>query len=407
MAEKKRNSIKDYLDVKKNAFLYSSSILLIVVVFLVGYIYIFATVDQISTAILDMDHQSTSQTITRQFIENEKFDVQYQVNDTGSLQDLIKDKKVDIGFVIPPGLSDDIKRQKGADVLLMVDGTNYIIANSASAKAMEIVETMNVGISIQTLQGKGMVPYQANNMARTIQLEKNTLFNPTNNYSYYLTFGLLGAAAFSFLMSSSGISFIRHLQDGAVTKKRVAALMAVFTGIATLAINGMYLIGIGFFHLPNNGNYLDVFVLTILYSLLIVTFGFFLAMFLKDEVKILQATVFVVTPLFFITGFSWPISQIPEILKPLTWLTPMSPFLHGVRSTLIMGGDLQYILKDLEWLGALVIGFVPLFFTVFWYQNRDVKMVKEKSTGKEKNVNSKDKSINSFPSSNKSIFHHG
>lgn len=350
----------------KNQTLFGNSALLLLVVLLIGFLYAAGAVDRIPTALLDLDNSSTSRTVIRQFQENDKFYIE-QVQNYPELQALFKKGSIKAALVIPPGFSRDIKGQKGAEILLLVDGSNYIIANTAYAKANEMLLTINGGISIKTLEGKGLLPFEAENVAQLVGFEEQLLYNSQNNYSYYLTYGILGAGAFSLLMSAIGVTFARRYR--AQNIKETAAGLLVFSAVAVAALNMAYLAAITVFKLPSRAGYGYFFGLTVFYGMLIACYGLLLATVAKEEVRAMQFSVFFVTPLFFVTGYTWPAQQIPFYLLPLHYLCPMSPFVNGVRAVLVMGAGWAGAAKYYSWLLAQLLFYLPLSL---WLYHRPV-----------------------------------
>lgn len=342
----------------KNGILIFNVCCLVVLAFLIGYIYDMGVLSQIPTAILDLDHTSKSELIAKQFAESDKFDVN-RVSDYPRLKSDIKEGKATVGVVIPPGFSRDLRYQNGAEVLFVIDGTNYIVANTAFAKGNEILQTVNGGISLEILKGKGMLPAEAKKVVQPIVLGQKILYNENYNYAYYLSYGVCSAGIFSLLMTSMAITMSRQRDKKRFGGKELTAKIIVFGLFACIVTNIVFFLLQVAFKLPARGNFLNFFGLTFVYGFLIAAFALLLFTAAVTPLRIFQLTVFFATPLFFVTGYTWPLQSMPEILKPLYYLCPMTPFLNGARAALVMGADWTVALRYTVWQLIQVVIYLP------------------------------------------------
>ncbi|MDS1029664.1 ABC transporter permease [Bacillota bacterium LX-D] len=350
---------RELTNFQENKMVLLNMLFTITVVFLIGFVYSAAVVDEIPAGIVDLDHTSLSKNIVRQFTENNKFQTT-TISNYAALNQLLKTDQVDVGIVIPPGLTEEIKKQQGGKMLLIVDGTNYIVANSAYVKANEILLTMNGGITLQTLEGKGILPAEAEKLVQNIQFKQKLLYNPTNNYSYYLTYGIIATGIFSLMMTASAITLAqKFLKHGKASSKELLASMIVFAIFVALSLNICFLTAGFYFSLPLE-NYQGFLPISIGAAMLVAILGVLLFVLARNELAIFQAGVFFSTTFIFITGFTWPVQSFPPFLLPIYYLCPLSPILNGIRASLIMGLDSAYLVKYFIWLGCLIVLYLPL-----------------------------------------------
>lgn len=359
----------------KNSFdriLISNAFFLVVLVLFIGLVYQKGVLDQMDMVLVDQDQTSTSRLVARQLADNEKLRVSY-AGDYSYAADALKKGETVAGVVIPSGLAEAVKSKQGGEILLVVDGANYIVANSVYAKVNEILLSINGAISLETLSGQGFLPAEANKIVQSIKLDQIILYNPDYNYSYYLSYGLFGAGIFSLAMSAFALSLCKSRQAKVFYFKELAAKTFAFTAFICVLINVLYLFAQIVFRLPSQGIFLLFFILTIGYSLLIAAFGVILFAIACQEERIFQLGVFFATTLFFTTGYTWPLQSMPEIIKPLYYLNPLTPFTNGVRACLVMGAGWgvmgKYIFSQL----VLVAVYLPAGFYIRRYKERDIK----------------------------------
>lgn len=354
---------REFIAIIKNKILMFNAIFLMILILFIGLVYQKGVLDRMDMVIADLDQTSTSRLVVRHFSDNEKFHVSF-LDSYSSVMDALEKGRALAGVVIPPGLSEAVKSKKGAEVLLLIDGTNYIAANSAYAKANEILYSLNGGITIKILEGSGILPAEAANIAQAIQMKQKVLYNPNYNYAYYLDYGLFGAGIFSLVMSAFALSLFRDHRKNLLSLRAMAARGMVFCLLISVMINMLFVFGGTVFHLPMAGSYLTFYILTLGYGLLITVFGVILFLITRAEEEIFQLSVFFATTVFFTTGYTWPLQSIPTLLKPIYYLNPLTPFLNGSRACLVMGAGWGVMGKYILWQFALA----GLFFFISFLQ---------------------------------------
>jgi ABC-2 type transport system permease protein len=91
---------------------------------------------------------------------------------------------------------------------------------------------------------------------------------------------------------------------------------------------------------PIAGSPLLAFVITLLGALCAVNLGIFLSTFARTEFQIVQFIPLVIVPQGLLSGIFWPVDSLPELLRPIARLMPMTYGIDGLREVLIKGSDL-------------------------------------------------------------------
>ncbi|MEL7564763.1 MAG: ABC transporter permease [Dehalobacterium sp.] len=338
-----------------------NALFLLLLVLFIGSVYQKGVLRQMDLMVVDLDQTSTSRLVTRQFAESEKFRVSF-AGGYGAATEALKKGHAVAAVVIPAGLTEAVKSKQGGEILLLVDGTNYIIANSVYSKANEILLSINGGIALKTLAGLGFLPDEAAQTVQSLNLEQKILFNPSYNYSYYLSYGLCGAGIFSLAMSAFALSLLRSTQEKRIFLKELAAKTTVFCLFIFAVINLLFFLLHMVFGLPAAGSLAIFFPLTMGYSLLIAAFGIILLCIVRRAEQIFQLGIFFATTLFFTTGYTWPFQSVPEIMKPLYFINPLTPFVNGVRACLVMGAGWDVMGRYILWQLALSAVYLSVGF---------------------------------------------
>ncbi|MCR6545370.1 ABC transporter permease [Dehalobacterium formicoaceticum] len=357
----------------KNKILLSYTCILLILVIFIGLVYQKGVLGQMELLLVDLDQTSTSRLVTRYLTENEKFKVVFSDNEQEVIK-AVEKSEVIAGLVIPDGFEAAVKEKKGGEILLLIDGTNYIAANSIYAKANEILLSINGGIALQSLTGAGFLPDEAGDLVQPTHLTQNILFNPHYNYSYYLTYGICGAGIFSLAMSAVALSLSKSKVESPPWKS-LGAKILVYCLYFSLVLTLLFVFAQIVFDLPARGSILPFYFLALEVSLLITILGMMLSAIAGDkEERIFQLGVFFATTLFFTTGYSWPLQSLPEIMKPVYYLNPLTPFLNGVRACFVIGAESRVLENYILWQLALCLFYALPGLGLYHWRYRKGKM---------------------------------
>jgi ABC-2 type transport system permease protein len=108
--------------------------------------------------------------------------------------------------------------------------------------------------------------------------------------------------------------------------------------VVGMGIAGLITItGILWFHIPFVGNPFVFLFGTTLYLFSLLAIGLLISTVCSTQQQAFATNFFVVNPLFTLSGFSFPISSMPEVLQWLSYVNPLRYFLIVIRGTFLKG----------------------------------------------------------------------
>ena len=122
------------------------------------------------------------------------------------------------------------------------------------------------------------------------------------------------------------------------------------------------------FHFPQLATWLPLLYMMIPYTLACVFFGMMVSCTVKYRENVMLLVVFVSVPLLFLTGVSWPQSNIPGYWQGVSWLFPST---FGARAFIrlnSMGADLSDVMPELRILWIQAICYFVLTLCVYRFQ---------------------------------------
>lgn len=334
-----------------------------------GGVYYNEYVNDIPIAILDEDGSTLSNLVGSYFLSNERFEITNYPSTRDELQNLIDDGKVQMGICIPEGFESKVSTYQSSQILAITDGTNMVIANNAIAQATLITQSISAGIEMKLIQGKGVTPKTAQDMALVYNVGERMLFDPKLAYMNYLMICLMAVFIQQLMLSAMGSTFIRdneYISKGNVLSKVLAAVSACFVGILPAATVSLVILH-KFFHVPMIGNMWTVLLLTAVFIVAITGPSLLIVSLTRDRVKYSQIELMLSLPTFCSCGCVWPVDQMPRLLEIIIracW--PVINYAKVVQEVLIKGMDFGAALPNI--LRMIIFALVWMPIGVFFYK---------------------------------------
>ena len=289
------------------------------------------------------------------------------VTDDASARQMLKDKTLDLVVVLP---SDFSLQNRRIDLLTL--GLNP----TAEASAIPLIQRALITAVADSPVGAALPT-----------IDRTTVYgSPNATQLDTLAPVVVGFFAYFFVFILTGISFLRERIGG--TLERLLA-----TPVSRGEIVVGYSLGFGFFatiqeaivlafvlgrlQIPElgpipafaiglgvhtSGNPLIAYLLVLALGLGAVSLGILLSTFARTELQVLQFIPIVIVPQALLTGFFWPIDQLPSLLQPVARVLPVTYAIDGLRQVMIAGADLTspQVLLDLGVLTGIAAVFMLL-----------------------------------------------
>jgi ABC-2 type transport system permease protein len=129
-----------------------------------------------------------------------------------------------------------------------------------------------------------------------------------------------------------------------------------------------FLLAVLWFRVPMQGSIPLFFGLGGIFLLTGLGLGVFISTISSSQRQAMMATLFVLIPSFIISGFIFPIANMPKFIQPLTYLIPVRYFLVIVRGIFLKGVGLKYLWNEV-W-PLLIFGAVLLALSILRFRKR-------------------------------------
>jgi ABC-2 type transport system permease protein len=294
---------------------------------------------QIDLAVRDQDRSHPSREFVRALSASGYFTL-HEVHGSDSEDDrLLVSGKVGLVLVIPPRFSERLSRGESVAVQVLVDGadSNFAVQGlNYLQKAARIFSDGWLAARFAIHPGPPIVNAQT-----------RVWFNPDLRSQNFMVPALMAQLLMITTMVVMSMALVKEREEGTfeqliVTPLRpveiIAGKLLPFVGVGfaevTLTLPLMLLI----FAVPFCGNLGFLYVAAGLYLLTTLGLGLFVSTMVKTQQQAMMTAVFfVMLPFILLSGFAFPIENMPAILQPIARAIPMTHFLIIIRGIFLKG----------------------------------------------------------------------
>ncbi|MBE0446806.1 MAG: ABC transporter permease [Actinobacteria bacterium] len=336
---------------------------------LFGYV-VQTEVKHIGVVLVDSDRTAESRIIAEKFTNAGYFEIVRRVNSESEVPELIRADKATLGVILPKGYQSDIKSGRVAEVMLVLDGSDANAGVQAQQYAMGIIAARS-----QELMGRRMEAMSAiAPKVSSVEPRVRVWYNPDLKSVNYMVPGLIGMIITLITMIITSVAIVKERERGTLEQlivtpiKRWELLMGKvlpFVAIAFIEIGLIVGIGVWWFGVPFRGNIFLLLALCIAFLFTTVGQGLFVSTISRTQHQAQMTAWFFMMPSMMLSGFIFPIENMPKVIQVLTYVIPLRYFLVIVRGIFLKGVGMAALWDQvliLSLLGILIFGVSVLRF---------------------------------------------
>jgi len=313
-------------------------------VLLLGYA---ATTDirNSTLVVCDMDRTAESRAFVRRFTTTPYFIGKYAVDVPGEADDYVEKAKANIALVIPAGFGRKELAHKTAQVEVILDGTDANTASVLLSYATQIVASHGQSV----LAGVKTVMRGGERIPRVVP-EPRIWFNPDLLSSNFMVPGVVALVLMIITMTLTSLGIVKEKEIGTLEQLMVTPIkpyqlilgkLLPFTLIGFVDVAIVLAVARFWFEVPLVGSLPLLFGLSGLFILTTLGLGLFISTIAKSQQQaMLIAQFFFFMPFMFLSGFSFPIANMPQVIQVVTYIIPLRYFLEIVRGIFLKGAGL-------------------------------------------------------------------
>ena len=309
-------------------------------------------VQGLGLGVLDAARSATSRRLLADLGSKGQFRVR-EYDTRAALDAATIDGEVSVAVVIPPDFDRDLGGGGEAEIQVIYDGAEVVLAGNAEGFLESIVAATM----------REIVPGGATRSeSRGVVISASALFNPTLDGRAYMVSGTFGFALTFLTTMLTAVSIVTERLNGTFEQLQVTPatsieilggkilpLGAIFAfDVVLMVVAAGLVIGVW-----PNGSVLFFLSISAFYVLISLSFGILISATAATTSEAVQKSVLFSFPLTMLSGFVFPIRNMPEIVQWIAEILPATHYIRFSRAVYIRGAGLADVWQDLAILGLL------------------------------------------------------
>jgi len=337
----------------------------IIQLFMFGYV-VSTDIKHLPTVIYDQDKTQLSRDVANRFSNAGYFDINVYAENERDIQKALDSGAASVGINIPPGFARKINEGKKSVIQVIVDGSDSSTSAIALNYANQIIGMKSADIVAKRVKA---MPQTASIRAPSLDSRVRIWYNPEQKSVNYMIPALIALILMSGTMSLTSQGIVREKDQGTLEQLIVTPIRRselVLGKILPYAVIGFFQIGIIFaagiaiFHVPFRGSFVFLLFSCIIFLFISLGGGLFVSTVSKTRQQAMLTSMFLMLPAMLLSGFIFPIENMPLSIQQIAKMIPLTYFLVVVRGVFLKGTGLSVM-----WSQILILAiFAVLVFTL-------------------------------------------
>ncbi|TFG57946.1 MAG: ABC transporter permease [Candidatus Aminicenantes bacterium] len=299
-------------------------------------------VKHIPLAVVDQDGSRTSRDLVDKFRTTEYFDLKAELGRTGDIDGLMARDRIRAALVIPETFSEDLLAGRSPSVQFILDGSNAMSGTTSAGYAAAILQSYSQKITFEALERRGR-----GGPTLPLRTEVRVWYNPELRSAQFLLPGLMAFILMVILTTSTAFSIVREKERGTMEQLHVSPLppAALIVGklipyalISLVSAHSVLALGWLLFGVAVKGNYFLLLLTMVLFLISGLGQGILISTIARTQlVAFLLSVLTTILPTFILSGFVFPVRNMPVVIQAVTYFIPAKYFLVALRAIILKG----------------------------------------------------------------------
>jgi ABC-2 type transport system permease protein len=306
-------------------------------------------VDHARIAWMDMDRTPESRDLRDRFEGSGRFDVVAMPANEKQVQSVLDRSQAQAVVRVLPGFARDLARGRGAGVQVLVDGTNSNTASLILSYGGQIIAKYSTDAMGRQQNGRVLTrsPGSAVNASvPQVTARSRVWFNPDLYSRNYFVPGVVANIIMMVTLMLTALAIVREKEIGTMEQLMVTPLRPMelmlgktlpFAVVGLVDVTLVTALALVLFHVPFNGSFLLLLCCALLFLMTSLGAGLFISTISHTQQQAMMSSFFFSMPAFMLSGFAFPIRNMPLVVQYLSYLNPLRYFIEIVRGIFLKG----------------------------------------------------------------------
>lgn len=350
---------KEFIQMRRDRMTFALVLIIpLVQLLLFGYA-IQTEVKHIPTVVFDQSLSEESRELLSAFSSSSYFDILYTAASYDEVTAYIDSGKAKAGIILPPDFARSLQRQDPAQVQVLVDASDNMVANQAlaTANAIGLIRSQKIILNKMHLEGA------------PLDIRVRPWYNPDGITAYYMVPAILGIIVTMTMVIITSAAIVRERERGTMEQLIVTPIKPIelmlgkivpYVLLGYLQITVALLVGVFFFDVPIRGSLLELYLLTLFFITASLGLGLMVSNIARNQMQAFQMAFMIMLPSIMLSGFLFPREAMPRVIYWISCAIPLTYYLDIIRGIILKGIGFQYLMGQVAVLFVFSIVFVTV-----------------------------------------------
>jgi ABC-2 type transport system permease protein len=320
-------------------------------------------VRHVALLVLDQDNSLDSRNLVARFAGSNYFDVVGNASSDADVEEWIDHGRATAVLHLNPGFAEDLRAGRTAQVQMIVDGSDSNTAGIVLGYANKITGAMSQQVLIGRLERTGMIQNPGG-----VDLDTRAWFNENLDSRNFFVPAVLVIVVTLVTLLLTSMAVVREKEIGTMEQIMVSPITPgelilgktiPFALIGLLDVLVVTAIGVFWFEVPIRGSLWLLLGSTCIYLMTTLGVGLFISTVSQTQQQAMMTTFFFFFPAMLLSGFTFPIANMPQPAQWITLVDPLRYFLVIVRAIFLKGVGVSVLWPQMAVLAAMGV-------TILW-----------------------------------------
>ena len=366
--------IKEFLQLKRDPRLFGIVFLAPVIQLIVLGYAANMDVNTVHTAVFDQDKTAASRDFIEKFERSGYFQIDDYVDSYKQIDNDINSNKVLWALVIPKDFEKKINRMESAPVQTIFDGSDGNKTSIAFGYLQGIASSYSKSILLENADRTGMKVPAAGSLIPAVRV----WYNPDLKTRVFMVPSIMGLILMIITTILMSMAIVKEREIGTLEQLIVTPIkpsqliigkLVPFGILGFIDVLIVLSVMIFWFGIGVRGSFVFLVASSFLFVLSTLGIGLFISTVSKTQQQAMMVAQFgIMMPMIYLSGFAFPIENMPKIIQYITYLIPLRYYITILRGVILKGASFFELIPETGML--LLFGIVILFLSAKRFKKR-------------------------------------
>jgi drug efflux transport system permease protein len=319
----------------------------LLMIFLFGYA-LSLDVDRIPTVVLDFDKTPMSREFIDRLTDSRYFTLVRYLDRDGDVDSSLAGGEALMALVIPSDFATKVKQGVAAPVQAVFDGSDSNTATIALGYFKAVASGFDIALQEHRIRRAGLTMVDM-----PLEGRIRVWFNPELKSKNFIIPGLTGVIMMAICTVMTALSVSREKETGTLEQlistpitslELLVGKLLPYLAVGLVDLALVVGAGVLIFNVPFRGSYIDLFLASLLFLIGTLSWGLFVSVIAKNQIQASQISMITAyLPAFLLSGFIYPIENMPVVLQVITFIVPARYFVEILKGLFLQGTGLSVL----------------------------------------------------------------